>query len=1215
MTDPIESGSPNSQASPDSTPALPSVDSSPATAGSPFENGYPLPAGMTEDNLEKLEVVNRAFFNAFVQDGKPASRKDALRIFRSTRTTLVWQIGRFGLINNWIIEVDDGLIIPYFVGDTMLLHQVRNGRTETLGRYRIPHGRIHTQDLLQNIGGFKGQVIDLEMDLFYFDSHQAEPICINRIRDMAAHLKTINESTNRNEAVHALRFLVARLASLSFQKFLGAKNLLPEVQKLVSELVTFVNSPLANRVPLLVRILVRNTSSLVVKPKLIDRLWNDTIDLAEVYIRGSKIINELRRSCHHALGKRTLQLARAYDDFLTSGNMGMLAELGYPEASPADQKATDDEVVQNTIKRVVGDLEELLETSGIIQGIREWQAEYETALLRCDLGTSMHEEIEEIVSKGILGKNRWAYQHHLRILKKKGNDFSAFSNRADDFDGTICDLLELNPSNDSFDPDAVEKVLRECVDSFIQRILETYRDPVSCSIDTVISAHEAKDYFNNYKRLNKLRQEVAQAVSAGGFPQQRYYLYLLDNLLEEMGYLTLSHVVTDHEENGVQIEQCVEIIRLAISNLAYDGLYSRELIDLGHLLGSGHRTFSDTKNILDHIQRSYHKILQRVTAPFEMMRGHLGLDSNELRKVLANIQRYMHDLNLLVTFCDAARRYIRDHVVDVQERIHPDQAVPSPQEAAYDIIHLSHHKEIRRRLASDGHPFSLRELYGGKGVGLLYIAGLTEPTEDGFILPTCLHRSGLYKSDPEQLEKEITTHLNILEADVAANRTRPRRLGDPELPLLLAVRGGSVFSMPGMLATIVFLGINDEIAEGLAKHDPWYAYDSYRRFLASYALPVWGLDLEKCSIVDETKARYGVQYKNDLPWQGMKEVAEATKDFIRECGFGEQLDEILSDTKKQLVTAIKAVHDSWDRETVRRYRDLRGLCDSWHTAVVVQKMSSGNRTNKTIEEGMDETCASLTGVIPRTQFFDDSQRSFVGEIKFSAAGDDLVGGITASDSFQTVDQLKTLMPMLDRRLNHAVAKLRHFMGTDQEIEFTVEDGVLSILQSRSAEIGTDQELLAFAEVGAEATRGTGTRGGAFRGMVAFDEADWKELTDGKLRGRTDVDGVLLVMENPTPDDIPLIMTMDGLLAARGGSSSHAAVAINIIEDKSFSAVMSAIGLRVDANNHEAMIVDENGQVLYHIHKGDIVSIHGTTGSVYMGSWPLAIASVRDRNNS
>ena len=185
------------------------------------------------------------------------------------------------------------------------------------------------------------------------------------------------------------------------------------------------------------------------------------------------------------------------------------------------------------------------------------------------------------------------------------------------------------------------------------------------------------------------------------------------------------------------------------------------------MLGSGGRTYADTKNILDNIQRSYHKILQRVTAPFEMMRERLDLDTNELRKVLANIQRYMHDLNITVAFCDEARSYIRDQVVDGGLRIHPNQAVSSPEESAFDIIHLSHYDEIRRRVAEEGRAVSLRELYGGKGVGLLYIAGLTEPTEDGFILPTSLPRSGLHRKDSGRLEKEIHKHLEILEDDIS----------------------------------------------------------------------------------------------------------------------------------------------------------------------------------------------------------------------------------------------------------------------------------------------------------------------------------------------------------------------------------------------------------------------------------------------------------------
>ena len=175
------------------------------------------------------------------------------------------------------------------------------------------------------------------------------------------------------------------------------------------------------------------------------------------------------------------------------------------------------------------------------------------------------------------------------------------------------------------------------------------------------------------------------------------------------------------------------------------------------------------------------------------------------------------------------------------------------------------------------------------------------------------------------------------------------------------------------------------------------------------------------------------------------------------------------------------------------------------------------------------------------------------------------------------------------------------MGTDQEVEFTVDRGVLSILQTRRAEAPFDRSTEGFLEPGAPATRGLGVRGGGFRGVAAFDEADLRELAAVDLSERADVDGVLLVIENPTPDDIPLIISADGLLTARGGSTSHAAVAINGIEDRRYSGVMSAAHLRVHADRHEAVILDRERGTAYRIRKGDIVSIHGTTGEVYLGS--------------
>ncbi len=226
------------------------------------------------------------------------------------------------------------------------------------------------------------------------------------------------------------------------------------------------------------------------------------------------------------------------------------------------------------------------------------------------------------------------------------------------------------------------------------------------------------------------------------------------------------------------------------------------------------------------------------------------------------------------------------------------------------------------------------------------------------------------------------------------------RLGDSDAPLLLAVRGGSVFSMPGMLSTIVFVGMTEAVAEVLAGEDEWFAWDSYRRFLASYAAAVWQLDIEELDLVEKAKCRYGVGLKTDLSGTAMHEVVEASKLAIREAGHGEQLDLILNDPEFQLITAVRAVHGSWDAERACRYRDIKHMSDSWHTAVIVQQMACGNRTNKEdLKPGMDEMCISLTGVIPNTRMTTSGIRVFTGDVKFSACGDDLVGGLTAAKSF------------------------------------------------------------------------------------------------------------------------------------------------------------------------------------------------------------------------
>ena len=530
------------------------------------------------------------------------------------------------------------------------------------------------------------------------------------------------------------------------------------------------------------------------------------------------------------------------------------------------------------------------------------------------------------------------------------------------------------------------------------------------------------------------------------FPTQRYLLHQLDCILEELGFFALRHVASDYMENGCQAGECLSIVHLCAGNLDRDGLFSRELWDLSAMLVNPSRSTSELLDVLEQIQRNYHRLVHRVSNAYEVMAEHLGYGTDEMRAVLANFQRTMHDLNSLVHFSDLARTFLSEVPVTTGPESGGTGADP------WDFVHLSHTDDIKHRV-ENRQAASLQARYGGKGSGLIYIAYLGIPTRDGFIIPTVLPRLDLHNTSNRNFEREVMQHLRLLEKDIETQRGSNLGLGDPDAPLLLAVRGGSVFSMPGMLATMVFVGMTDAIAEALAREDEWYAWDAYRRFLVSFSAAVWNLDLEALDLVEKAKRRHGVTLKTDLTGCAMREVVEVTKEAISEAGHADQLDSILNDAELQLQTAVRAVHASWDRNRARQYRDIKHLSEGWHTAAIVQQMASGNRINRQeLKPGIDEMSISLTGVIPNTRMQATGFREFTGDVKFSACGDDLVGGITAAKSFEPVQRLHSLAPMLERKLNHVSARLRRFLGSDAEIEFTVDRGVLSVLQARSAQM-------------------------------------------------------------------------------------------------------------------------------------------------------------------
>ncbi|MGB5494270.1 MAG: hypothetical protein WBM97_07315, partial [Sedimenticolaceae bacterium] len=742
-------------------------------------------------------------------------------------------------------------IVPYDAHGSLVIFAVSMDAEKIIKQLRLPHGTLITDALIAELTGIKGTVIDLEREIYHLHVDDMPTIQVARLRDLAGLLRRLNNCGSRHEAVYVLRFLVARLCSSSYRGMPGAKNLKPEINRVRVELAEFMNGPFAERLRLPTSILVRSISGLVSQPKLIDEVWQDTIDLSEVHVRGSAVSNEIRRSTHHAMGKHTLKLARAYLQWLETGE-AVFPEPERETIGAADEAVRSNPVVKELVKRIVANLEQLLGSAQISRRLDEWRGTYAAELLRCESTNTLDEDLESLVSKGIRAKNQWVCQHRLRSLMSKLRDGAWTDDAREPFEVALRQLQEARPEDASFQAEKTEKLARDAVNTFCSRIRHDHQDALFLALDELLGLYASGDQFKAFERSCSLRRELETLAGNGVFVSQRYLLHQLDCILEELGFFALRHVASEYMENGVRLTQCLAIVHLCAGNLDRDGLFSRELWDLSAMLVNPSRSSSELLDVLEQIQRNYHRLIHRVSHAYEVMAEHLGYGSEEMRAVLANFQRTMHDLNSLVHFSDLARTFLSERQ---RESAEPEAGGTGGD--PWDFIHLSHASDIRHRV-ENRQAVSLQGRYGGKGSGLIYIAYLGIPTRDGFIIPTALPRRGLHKREQQKLEREIVQHVRLLEKDIASNEGQTLVLGNPDAPLLLAVRGGSVFSMPGMLATVVFVGMNDTIAQALAREDEWHAWDAYRRFLVSFSAAVWNFDLEGLDLVEKAKRHHGV---------------------------------------------------------------------------------------------------------------------------------------------------------------------------------------------------------------------------------------------------------------------------------------------------------------------------------------------------------------------
>src|SRR5438034_3551573 len=501
-----------------------------------------------------------------------------------------------------------------------------------------------------------------------------------------------------------------------------------------------------------------------------------------------------------------------------------------------------------------------------------------------------------------------------------------------------------------------------------------------------------------------------------------------------------------------------------------------------------------------------------------------------------------------------------------------------------------------------------RELLGGKGVGLAEMTQLGIPVPAGFTVTTDACREYMQngKSPPNGLEEEIATHLRALEEKTG------KRFDDPENPLLVSVRSGAAASMPGMMDTILNLGLNDEAVEGLAAAtaNPRFARDSYRRLIQMYGEVVDGVDPHRFEqALTDLKQRRRVQQDVDLSADDLSELIKTFKRIYRD----ETGREFPQDAREQLRRAVHAVFDSWDSPRAQVYRRTYGIPDDLGTAVNVVQMVFGNKGGE-----------SGTGVA-FTRDPSTGGQGLYGEFLANAQGEDVVAGIRTP---RPLAEMQRQLPRAFDQLLETMRRLEQHYRDVQDIEFTIEDNALYLLQTRSAKrtaaaavkaavdmvdeglitrdeavaridpAQLDQLLHPMLDPTAEweiAAKGLNASPGAASGQIVLD-ADAAEQ-----RGKAG-ESVILVRWETTPDDIHGLVQAKGILTAHGGMTSHAAVVARGM-GKPCVAGCEALSIDLDART-----ITLGGESLS---EGDVLTIDGGTGAVIVDEVPLVPPRVND----
>ena len=502
----------------------------------------------------------------------------------------------------------------------------------------------------------------------------------------------------------------------------------------------------------------------------------------------------------------------------------------------------------------------------------------------------------------------------------------------------------------------------------------------------------------------------------------------------------------------------------------------------------------------------------------------------------------------------------------------------------------------------------MRELLGGKGANLAEMTNLGLPVPQGFTITT--EACTQYYEDGRKINDEI--QAEIMEYVAKMEEITGKKFGDKENPLLVSVRSGARASMPGMMDTILNLGLNEEVVEVIAKKsgNPRWAWDCYRRFIQMYSDVVMEVGKKYFEqLIDEMKEKKGVTQDVELTAEDLKELANQFKaEYKSKIG-----EDFPTDPKEQLMGAIKAVFRSWDNPRANVYRRDNDIPYSWGTAVNVQMMAFGNMGN-TSGTGVAFTRDPATG-----------EKHLMGEFLMNAQGEDVVAGVRTP---QKIDELKKVMPEVYDQFVNICHTLENHYRDMQDMEFTIEDKKLYMLQTRNGKrtakaalkiacdlvdegmISEEEAVLmidprnldtllhpqfdaAALKSAKPVAKALAASPGAACGKVVFTAEDAKEWA---ARGEK----VVLVRLETSPEDIEGMKASQGILTVRGGMTSHAAV---VARGMGTCCVSGCSEIAMDEENKKFVLAGKTYV------EGDYISIDGSTGNIYDGIIPTVDATI------